>query len=143
MESLRYLLYSILACYLGSFSYILYQILFYQQKRFIFIKIICYFSFIAYLIIKLKNKYSITPIFAYFIIYIAGMIIARKTFRTYLLNMSKEYTTHKITVLYKFYYLLILLITPPFFYLISCKIRQHKYYKKYPQDKKRTIYELF
>lgn len=143
MESLRYLFYSLLACYLGSFSYILYQILFYQQKKFIFIKIICYFLFIAFIIIRVKNKYGIALLFSYFIIYLTGMYLARKTFRRKLLALSKEYADVKHRLLYKIYYLIILLITPPLIYLLICKLKSHRHYKKYPQDKTRTRYELF
>ena len=143
MESLKYLLFSFFACYLGSFSYILYQILFYQQKRFILIKIICYFSFIAFLIIKVKNKYSITPLMVYSFIYLIGMYISRKLFRVYLIEKSKEYKAIKN----KFYpiikYILLLLFIPPLVYIIVCRIKEYRYYKKYPQERKKTRYELF
>jgi hypothetical protein len=71
------------------------------------------------------------------------MYLARLSFRSYLLKLSKEYSKMKKAIQYKINYLLILLILPPPIYLIACKIKEYKYYKKYPQDKKRTRYELF
>jgi hypothetical protein len=143
MQSLTYLLYIIISIYMGSFLYITYQILFFQQKRFIFIKMIIYFSCIANLIIKLKYKFKTEIILSYIIFFILGVYLGRKSFRNYLLTINKEIKSIFDKTLYRLLYLLKILLIPPVSYFLYCKIKMFFYFQKNPHFKPKTIYELF
>lgn len=143
MQSLTYLLYIIISIYMGSFLYITYQILFFQQKRFIFIKMIIYFSFIANLIIKLKYKLKTELILPYAMFFLLGIYLGRKSFRNYLLMINKDIKNIIDNTLYKLVYLLKILLIPPISYFLYCKIKMFFYFQKNPHFKPKSIYELF
>lgn len=143
MESLRNLLKILLVLYLGFFSYILYQILFFHQKRFLFIKTILYFSFLAGIIIHVSNRYSIPIFHIYILFYLLGIYLSKLAFSKLLKKHNKEFNT--ILIPFKKITLKVLKIIsiPPFIYWIKEKLRLRKYYKRHPNEKPKTIYELF
>lgn len=143
MESFNYLLNIFLFIYLGSFFYITYQILFYFQNKYIFIKLIIYFSFIAYLIIRVKSKFNILLLYQYFLFFILGIFLGRKTFRNSLLSTNKKIKGILDSFWGRFTYLLKLLLIPPISFYIYCKIKTYLFYLEKPYLKPKNNYELF
>lgn len=143
MESLQALLKTLLILYLGFFSYILYQIVFYHQKRFLFLKTILYFSFLSGLIIHISNQYKIPIFHVYILFYFLGLVLGKLIFSKLILKHNKEVSV-LLKLLKKWIYKLIKIISvPPFIYWIKEKRRLHKYYKRHPNKKPKSIYELF
>ena len=144
MTSLITLLKILLFIYLGSFTYITYQILFYFQKKFLIIKTLIFFFLIATLIIHLSNKYDVIFFGGYLFFYILGIIITRYILKPKIFKNAKvvEYflyiplKKHLINLIkYAFFY--------SYFINLKNKIKLYKYYKKYPHKKPKSIYELF
>lgn len=144
MTSLITLLKIILFIYLGSFTYICYHILFHFQKKFIVIKTLSFFLFIAVIIIKLSNKYDVVFFIGYLFFYLLGIYISKKLLKQKIRKNNKvvEYFLYNPFKKY-----LIIFIKQAFFYSSILKIKDrlklYKYYKKYPHKKPKTIYELF
>ena len=143
MTSLVFLFHIILTIYLGSFLYISYQILFYFQSKFIFIKMLFYFTFIACLTIKIKNKYNILFLYQYIIFFVLGIYLGRKIFRTQILLKNTEIKGIIDQNIPKLLYILKLLIIPPISYFIYCKIKLIFFYFNHPHLKPKNEYELF
>ena len=144
MTSLITLLKILLFIYLGSFTYITYQILFYFQKKFLIIKTLLFFFLIAILIIHLSNKYDVIFFGGYLFFYILGIIITRHILKPKIFKNAKVVEYFLYIPLKK---RLINLIKYAFFYSsfinLKNKIKLYKYYKKYPHKKPKSIYELF
>ena len=144
MESLITLLKIVLYIYLGLFTYISYQILFYYHKKFILIKTFSFFFFIALLIIKISNKYNITFFVGYLFFYMLGIYLSR---------LFLKPKIHKNTKLVKYFLIIplknkfFLFVRKSIFFdsIIKLKeyIKLYFYYKKFPYKKPKTIYELF
>ncbi len=143
MVALNDLYKTIIVIYLGSFSYILYQIIFYHQKKFLFIKTIFYFSFLAYNIIHIINKYDINIISIYFIFYIFGLFLANKLFYKNIKNNNKLFDIFLIPLKKIFLKIIKFITIPPFIYIIKDRYELHKFYKRYPYKKPISIYYLF
>lgn len=143
MESLHDLLKALIVLYLGFFSYILYQILFYRQKRFLFPKTILFFLLLAIIIIQVSNRYSIPIFHVYILIYLLGLYVARKILAKPLIKYNIEFKKF-ISPIKKWSIKILKIISiPPFIYWIKKKRELHKYYKKHPNKKPKTIYDLF
>jgi len=138
MESFKELLYLIIYAYLGTISYIGYNLLFYHQKRLLFSKIIIYFSFIAYIWIKINYKYQAGYNFFYIISYLIGFLISKKLFDKELNSFNKKIEI----MLTKIKYITIIIITPPIINYLKCRYHKYRFYKKYPRLKP-SIYKLF
>ena len=82
MESLFNLFKIQICIYLGFFTYITYQIIFYFQKKLIIIKTLSFFFLIALLIIHTSNKYDVVFFIGYLFFYTIGIIIARHFLKT-------------------------------------------------------------
>ena len=143
MVSLTYLLQIFLAIYFGSFLYISYQIIFYFQSKFILTKLILFFSFFAYLIIKLKTKYHIPLLFQLSFFFIIGIFLGRKTFKKTLLKNNKIIKNIYDKNFYKLIYLFKIAIIPPVSFSLFCLIKRYFYHLKYPHRKNKSEYELF
>lgn len=143
MESLQALFKILLVLYLGFFSYILYQIVFYHQKRFLFIKTIFYFGFLSGIIIHISNQYDIPIFHIYILFYLLGLYLSKLAFSKLVLKHNKEFDT-LLKPFKKWIYKIFKIISiPPFVYWIKEKRRLRKYYKRHPNKKPKTIYELF
>lgn len=143
MESLQALLKVLIVIYLGFFSYILYQILFYHQKRFLFIKTIFFFALLAAILIHVSNRYDIPIFHVYILFYLLGLFLARLAFSKPIRKHNKELNTILKPLKKGLYKLLKIISIPPFIYWIKEKLRLRKYYKRHPNEKPKTIYELF
>lgn len=143
MESLVYLFHIFLIIYLGSFLYITYQILFYFQNKFIFIKLFFFFTFIAYILIKVKSKYNISLLYQYIIFFFLGIYLGRKSFRNYLLTINSGIKGIVDNYLYKIKYLLKILFIPPVFFYLYCYFKTYIYYLEHPHLKPKDEYYLF
>lgn len=143
MVALQDLFKTIIVIYLGLFSYILYQIIFYHQKKFLFLKTISFFSFLAYIIIKVINNFNIEIISIYFIFYIIGLLLGKKLFNKKMSKYNEKFTDF-FNPLKKYIKRIIKKITiPSFIYNIKDKYELYKFYKRYPYKKPKSIYELF
>lgn len=143
MESLQNLFKICIVLYLGFFSYILYQILFYHQKRLLFIKTIFFFFLLAGIIVHVSNRYDI-PIFnVYILFYLLGLYLARLSLSKLLQKQNKKFNTVLLPLKKWAKRILKIISIPPFIYWIKEKRRLHKYYKRHPNEKPKTIYELF
>lgn len=143
MTSLYALLKILLILYFGFFSYILYQIVFYHQKRLLFFKTILYFFFLATLIIHISNQYDIPLFHAYILFYFLGLYLAKLSFSKLIHKYQKELNT-LLKPMKRWIFLLLKIITiSPILYWIKEKRKLHKYYKRHPNKKPKTIYELF
>ncbi len=139
MKSLYELIYLLLYFYLGMFTFISYTLLFYHQKRFLFIKNIIYFILISILWIYLTNKYKINFNIIYFIIYLIGYIISFKLFNNKLNEINKSLNIIIINIAY----IIKLIISPPLINTIKCHLYKYKLFKKYPylkHDKRNLFY---
>lgn len=143
MESLQALLKTAIVLYLGFFSYILYQIVFYHQKRFLFIKTVFYFGFLSGIIIHVSNHYEIPIFHIYILFYLLGLFLAKLTFSKLILKHNKEFNTILKPLKKGLYKLLKIISIPPFIYWIKEKRRLRKYYKRHPNKKPKSIYDLF
>lgn len=143
MESFYTLLKICLILYFGCFTYLLYQILFYRQKRFLFIKTILFFFCIAVCMIHAINKYHILLFYAYMLFYLLGIYLSRKYLKNMIQKRNKE-TDILIKPLKKWSLIIFKIITiPPFTKYIKEKRRLHKEYRLYPNHRPKTIYDLF
>lgn len=143
MTSLYDLIKVLIVLYLGFFSYILYQILFYRQRRFLFLKTILFFFILAIIIIKVANHYSIPIFHIYILIYLLGLYIAKKLLAVSLKKYNKALDM-LIAPLKKHLIKLFKIISiPPFVYFLKKKIGLYRYYKKHPNKRPKSIYELF
>lgn len=144
MTSLITLLKILLFIYLGSFTYITYQIIFYFQKKLIIIKTLSFFFLIALLIIHTSNKYDVVFFIGYLFFYTIGIIIARHFLKTKIRKNTKL-VKHLLYIPFK--KCLIIFIKKAIFYSyilkLKNKVKMYKYYKKYPHKKPKSIYELF
>lgn len=143
MESLHNLLKIGIVTYLGFFSYILYQIVFYRQKRFLFAKTILYFSFLAGIIIYVSNQYDIPIFHIYILFYLLGLYLARKSLSKMLRKYNKEFNLVVFPLKLIVHIIWKTILIPPFIYWIKNKRKLHKYYKSHPNKKPKSIYELF
>lgn len=143
MESFYTLLKVVLYIYLGTFSYILYQLLFYHQKRFLFIKTIFYFGFLAYVLIQISNRYHIFILHVYLLFYFLGFYLSRRYFKDMIEKNNKEFRLFIRPLKSKLFLLLKWASIPPFYYFIKQKLELNRHYKKHPNLKPKTIYELF
>ena len=128
MKSLYELIHLLLYFYLGMLTHISYTLIFYHQKRILFIKNIIYFILLSILWIHLSNKYNITFNYIYFIIYLIGYYLS------YLLlnNNLNKINTYLNKILIKSNYYIKLLITPPIINSLKCYIYKSKIINKYP-----------
>ena len=144
MESLITLLKIILFIYLGIFTYLTYQIIFFFQKRFVIIKTFSYFIFLAVFIIEISNKYSVDFFIGYIFFYCLGIYISRAVLKAKILKNAKVV---KYFVIKPASSILMNFIKKIIFFdqLLKLKktIKLYRYYKKYPYKKPKTVYELF
>lgn len=143
MESLYQLLYVCLYLYLGCFTHIVYSILFFYQKRLRFIKTVLFFFLIACLWIYLSNAYDITFRYIYLLVYLLGLALSYKLLEAYLQKLNTLYLQFLTIVKYKVYYILKLLLIPPLYYYIRCRIYTKHYYRKHPWLKPLSSKRLF
>lgn len=143
MESLQNLFKICIIIYLGFFSYILYQILFYHQKRFLFTKTIVYFSFLAGIIIYVSNHYDIPIFHIYILFYLLGLYLAKKILSKKLRKYNKTLDTVLIPLKKLLHIICKILFIPPMLSWINQKRKLRKYYKTHPNKKPKSIYELF
>lgn len=143
MESLQNLLKICIIIYLGFFSYILYQILFYHQKRFLFTKTIVYFSFLAGIIIYVSNRYDIPVFHIYVLFYLLGLYLAKKILSNKLRKYNKALDTVLIPLKKVLRIICKIIFIPPMITWINQKRKLRKYYKAHPNKKPKSIYELF
>ena len=143
MISFYNLLKVVLLLYLGIFTYILYQLLFYHQKRFLFIKTILFFSCLAVLIIKASNRYHIALFHVYLIFYFVGIYLGKNFFHNSLKNYNFRFTNLIKPLKAKSIHFLKWLLIPPLVHKIKEKRKLKKYYKLHPNLKPKSIYELF
>lgn len=132
MKSLYELIHLLLYFYLGIFTYISYTIIFYHQKKFIFIKNIIYFILLSILWIHISNKYNIKFYLIYFIIYLLGYIISNKLFNNSIIKINKSLNNIIIEV----NYLIKLIITPQIINKFKCILYKKRILKKYPYLRK-------
>lgn len=143
MESFYNLLKIIFFVYLGSFTYITYQILFYYQKKFLFIKTLLFFFLISILLIKASNTYDIPIFHMYIFCYLLGIILAKKYLNTYLYKLNKELSSSLSIFKKPLTNFLKIILLPSFYPFLKNKYKNYIYYKKHPHLKPKTIYELF
>lgn len=143
MESLQNLFKICIVLYLGFFSYILYQILFYHQKRFLFLKTIIYFFFLAGIIIFVSNRYDIPIFHIYILFYLLGLYLARKLLSKMLYKYNKAFDLILLPLKSILRFICKTIMIPPLVYWIKNKRKLHKYYKTHPNKKPKSIYELF
>ncbi len=143
MESIQNLIKIGIVLYLGFFSYILYQILFYHQKRLLFLKTILFFFFLASLLIHVSNQYNIPIFHVYILFYLFGIYLARKLFSKLIQKHNKELNTLLIPLKKGTIRVLKIISIPPFIYWIQEKRKLHKFYKEHPNKKPKSRYELF
>ena len=141
MDSLINLFKALLYFYLGFFTYITYQILFYHQKKFIFIKTIIFFFSLAIIIINISNKYNIDTFHMYIFIFILGIIIARKLLKKIILKTNTIFTINMKPIKKLLIKILKIIAIPSFYPIIKQLINKYKYYKIHPHHKPKTIYE--
>ena len=143
MTSFLNLLKLLILIYLGLITYIAYQIIFFRQKKLLFIKTIIFFFNCAILLIYISNKYHIYLFHVYLIFYFLGIIIGKKILskRILLINKEVDPLISKLKIMIK--KLLKIISIPPFFYYAKNKINLYFYYKKYPYLKPKSLYELF
>lgn len=143
MESLNNLLKVLLFIYLGIFSYLLYQMLFYHQKRFLFIKTILYFFGLAIIIINVMNKHHIILFTALAFCYLSGIYLGKKFFKEIIIKKNYDFSL-LIKPLNKLLLKILKIITiPPLANYMKEKRKLHKYYKLHPNLKPKSPYELF
>lgn len=143
MTSFYTLLKIILILYLGCFTYLLYQLLFYHQKRFLFIKTILFFYIMAICIIQAMNKYHILLFYTYFIFYLLGIYLAWKYLKPLIMKRNIEFNQILKPLKKQSLILLKIITIPPFTKNIKAKIKLHKEYQIYPNHRPKSIYELF
>lgn len=143
MESLLNLFKIFICFYLGSFTYITYQILFYYQKRFLLIKTIIFFLIIAILIIKASNTYNIEIFHMYICGYLLGIILAKKYLSIHLFTLNKNFCNSLLPLKKPLIKIIKIILLPSFYPIVKDKIKLYLFYKKYPHLKPKTIYELF
>ncbi len=143
MESFYTLLKIILILYLGCFTYLLYQMLFYHQKRFLFLKTICFFFCMAVLMIQAMNHYHIILFYTYFIFYLLGIYLTRKFLKNNIMKINQELKKN-LKPIQKYCCKLFKTISiPPVVYYLKEQNQKRKYYKLHPDKKPKTPYELF
>lgn len=143
MESLLQLLYLLLYMYLGVFTQILYDILMGYQKKFLTIKALLIFIFVGYLWIAITNMYEISFRFIYFFFYILGYILSHYIFHSYIYDLLILYKPYLFRMKDFSLYLLHLILAPPIFQYIKCKLYTKRYYHKHPWLKPIGIKRLF
>ena len=144
MESLITFLKIFLYIYLGSFTYITYQIIFYFHKRFLLIKTFSFFFILALLLIKISSKYNIIFFIGYIFFYFIGIYISKLVFKDKI-HKNTKLVKHFVIIPFKKQIINFLKIIV--FYDQFLNIRKHIklyfYYRKYPHKKPKSIYELF
>lgn len=143
MESFYNLLRIILMLYLGCFTYTLYQILFYYQKRFLFLKTISFFYVLAVIIIRAMNKYSLENLTIYLVFYFIGLLLTRKYLAKEILKRNRFFKQLLLPLKTFTIRLLKIITIPPLFKLLKKKLKLAIYYKKNPHLRPLSIYELF
>ncbi len=143
MESLFNVLKVLLCIYLGVFTHLLYQLLFYHQKRFLFLKTLLFFGIIAVLMIHMANKFHILLFHMYLLFYGLGLYLSKRYLASSVLKKNKAFQAFLKPLEKKLFSILIKLSLPPFYSEIKAKIKTYRYYRKYPYLKPKTIYELF
>lgn len=144
MESLITLLKIFLYMYLGLFTYIIYQIFFSFQKRFLILKTFYFFILLSILIIKISNKYSATFFLGYMFFYLLGIYISKTYFYNILFKNIKVVKHFIINPLKKYFFIFLkYILLYDLFLIIKTKIKLQLYYHKYPHKKPKSIYELF
>ncbi len=143
MISFYNLLRVILLLYLGIFTYILYQLLFYHQKRFLFIKTILFFFGLAAILIYASNKYHIALFHVYLLFYLLGIWAGKKVFSKDIRKRNIEFKTILDPIKKYFYKFLKLISIPPFFSILKTKRKERKYYRLHPHLKPKSPYDLF
>lgn len=144
MESFYTLFKIFIYIYLGSFTYITYQIIFNFNKKFLLIKTLSFFFVLALLIIKISNKYDVVFFVGYLFFYFLGIYLSRLFLKTKILKNTKL-VKHLLVIPLKKQ--LLFFSKKIIFYeqIISVKkrVKLYFYYKKYPYKKPKSIYELF
>lgn len=143
MVSFYNLLRVLLLLYLGIFTYILYQLLFYHQKRFILVKTILFFSCLAVITIWAANKYHIVLFHIYLLFYFVGIYLGRVFFSAQLKQYNYQFKQFITPIKLKLFQFFKWITIPPIVYKIKEKRKLKKFYKLHPNLKPKTIYELF
>lgn len=143
MTSFINLLKVFLLIYLGIITYILYQIIFYRQKKFLFLKTIVFFFVISIMLIYVSNKYDIILFHSYLIFFFLGVYLGKNIFFKNLKKHNKELNKIIIPVKLHLKKIIKIITIPPLFTLIKNRIKTYKYYKNNPHLKPKSIYDLF
>ncbi len=143
MVSFYNLLRVLLLLYLGMFTYILYQLLFYHQKRFILVKTILFFSCLAVITIWAANKYHIVLFHVYLLFYFVGIYLGRVFFSAQLKQYNYQFKQFITPIKLKLFQFFKWITISPIVYKIKEKRKLKKFYKLHPNLKPKTIYELF
>ena len=139
MESLNQLLNLLIYLYLGIFSYILFNVVFFHQRRLLIIKSLFFFLFIFYLTLRISHRYLIEFNFIYIIAYFIGFISAIKIFDKYLFRLNNKIID--VIDLIKFF--INTSFNPPIIKFIKCYIHTNHIYRKYPYLKPKGLEYLF
>lgn len=139
MDSINQLIHLIIYLYFGAFSYVLFNIIFFHQRKLLTIKVILLFSFIFYLLLKINYKYEIEFNFILLISFLIGFILAIKLLDKMLLNINNR----MIYIIDLIKFLLNILFNPPIIKYLKCIIHTKHIYIKYPYLKPKGIEYLF
>ena len=144
MESLITLLRIFLFTYLGFFTYISYQIIFYFHKRFLVIKTFSFFFVLSLLLIKISNKYDVIFFVGYLFFYMIGIYISRILLKTKI-HKNAKLVKHFLIIPFKKQLIKFIKIIVFYNSLNTLKnyIKSQIYYRKHPYKRPKTIYELF
>ena len=144
MESLITLLRIFLFTYLGFFTYISYQIIFYFHKRFLVIKTFSFFFVLSLLIIKISNKYDVIFFVGYLFFYMIGIYTSRIFLKTKI-HQNAKLVKHFLIIPFKKQLIKFIKIIVYYNSLNKLKnyIKSQIYYRKHPYKRPKTIYELF
>lgn len=143
MNSINQLFHILIFLYLGFFTHITFSTIMFYQKKFKLLKAIFIFSIIAYIIIMVTYKYSITINSILLIIYILGITISFNLFEKWLIKINSKYKIILILLSYKLKYIIKLISIPPFYYYVKCKFYTLNYYHNHKWLKPIGIKRLF
>ncbi len=139
MDSLIQLYYILANIYFGLCTYLVYDFLFYTQKKLLIIKSIIFYSLIAYLYIILSEKLLIEHNSILIGFYIIGYFLGRKLLKKNIMELSDNFYS-LIKAIFKFIKpIIITAFYPPIFKFLINHIKN----KRIERKKRFYRYELF